>query len=242
MTFILICIVWSHFCFMCLVIFIIHILGWYFVWVLLSKNKSNFQKDEVKNNFSFSPIKIDFLELEKVVKISNSVIDFLWYLFYFDLLKIVGDNTRRIIFLLINNAKKIRYIYLIFFKDIKHTTVGKIQIPMQLSLNSDLSSPGYQFNPTTCHMGQTNSTQDGEPKVHQGKYSSLASNLSSVKRLGVEWVDEKETIYMPQGWATVYPIRKTRTISIQMGGFANIIQVDAVWNMACLQVTGGLQV
>ena len=110
MIFILICIVGSHFCFMCLVVFIIHFLDWDFVWVLLGKNIFNFQKTKVKKNFSFPPLKMNSLELERLVEISNYIISFFFgTCSMIDLLKIVGENTKKNYILLINNAKEMRY-------------------------------------------------------------------------------------------------------------------------------------
>lgn len=83
---------------------------------------------------------------------------------------------------------KLKHGYLVFFKEIKPTAVGRIQIPMQQSQNYDLSPPKYN-SPTTCRMVQANSAQNCEPKAPPRKTSFFASNLSCIENswcVGVE--------------------------------------------------------
>ena len=75
---------------------------------------------------------------------------------------------------------RLRHGYLVFFKEIKPTVVGRTQIPMQQSQNYALSPPGYN-SPTTCRMVQANSAQDAEPKAPPRKTPFFASNFSCIE-------------------------------------------------------------
>ncbi|CAL5350002.1 unnamed protein product [Camellia sinensis] len=91
---------------------------------------------------------------------------------------------------------RLRHGYLVFFKEIKPTAVGRTPIPMQQSQNYDLSPPGYN-SPTTCRMVQANSAQDGEPKTPPIKTPFFGEDDSGVPRLQGRAVNSLSSIAFP---------------------------------------------